>query len=146
MYRIIFSITMILISVSTVRGESMNEISAVKETSMNYMQAWYKGDAERIAGSLHTKLAKRSLKGLFGEPNLRHTTASDMIRYTKQGYGQSLWQENQKIEVIVLDIYKNIASVKITAPHYYEYLHLGKIDNKWVIVNALYESKSPMND
>ena len=96
--------------------------------------------------SLHKKLAKRSLKGMMGEDELRHTTASDMISYTKSGYGERLQQKDLNIEVIVLDYFKNIANVKVTTPHYYEYLHIAKIEGKWVILNALYEKNSPYQD
>jgi hypothetical protein len=47
------------------------------------------------------------------------------------------------IEVIVLDYFKDIASVKIVTPHYHEYLHLAKVEKKWVIVNTLYEKNRP---
>lgn len=66
-------------------------------------------------------------------------TASDLISYTKKGSGRKLWKEDQKIEVIVLDLYENIASVKVMGPHYYEYLHLAKIENRWVILNVLWD-------
>jgi Putative lumazine-binding len=93
--------------------------------------------------SLHKNLAKRSLtSGNSDRKDLRLTSASDMISYTKSGYGKSLWTKDMNIEVIVLDYYKNIASVKVITKHYYEYLHLAKADKKWVIVNAIYEKNS----
>jgi hypothetical protein len=119
-------------------ADDPDEIAAIKQTALDYMQAWYRGDAQRMKACLHKKLAKRSLVGVFGEPGLRHTTAADMTRYTNNGYGTHLYRKGQKIDVVVLDHYKNIASVRVTSPHYYEYLHLAKIDGKWVILNALY--------
>jgi len=146
MYRVVFPIIFLLI-VSTVQAGSPIEISAIKKTAMNYMEAWYQGDAKKMKESLHSNLAKRSLREASqGKNELRLTTASDMVSYTESGYGKNLWRENYNIEVIVLDYYKNIASVKVIAPHYHEYLHLVKTDDKWVIVNALYEKKSPISD
>ena len=146
MYRVVFLIILFFV-VSTVHAGSPDEISAIKKTAMNYMEAWYQGDAERMKGSLHSNLAKRSLREAHGsKKELRLTTASDMVSYTESGYGKNLWRENYNIEVIVLDFYKNIASVKVIAPHYLEYLHLVKIDEKWIIVNALYEKKFPISD
>jgi hypothetical protein len=69
-----------------------------------------------------------------------------MVGYTGGGYGANLWHDNLNIEVIVLDYYKNIASVKVTTPHYYEYLHLIKLKKEWVIINALYEPNSLKSD
>jgi len=146
MHNVIVAIMMLLIWVPTVQADSENDISAIKKTATTYMNSWYQGDARGMKASLHKKLAKRSLKGMMGENELRHTTASDMVSYTKSGYGERLWQNDLNIDVIVLDYFKNIASVKVTTPHYYEYLHIAKIEGKWVILNALYEKNSPPQD
>lgn len=147
MYRVFLSIILVMTYAATVCGEGTDEIPLIKKTALNYMEAWYQGNATTMKACLHKKLSKRSfLLSSTGRKDLRHTTASDMISYTKGGYGKSLFRKDQKIEVIVLDYYKNIASVKVITPHYYEYLHLGKMDDKWLILNALYENKSPKDD
>ena len=69
-----------------------------------------------------------------------------MIAYTQHGYGTGLWRKDMRIEVIVMDYYEGIASVKVVTPHYYEYLHLAKLDKQWVIVNTLYEKNQPNAD
>lgn len=142
MQLVILPVSLSLMGIATVHADEPAEIAAIKKIALDYMQSWYRGDAQTMKASVHKKLAKRSLVGVFGEPGLRHTTASDMIRYTDSGYGASLYRRGQKIDVMVLDYFKNIASVKVTSPHYYEYLHLVKIDGKWVILNALYENNS----
>ena len=142
MQLVILPVLLSLLGGATVHAVEPAEIAAIKKTALDYMQSWYQGDAQTMKACVHKKLAKRSLIGVFGEPGLRHTTASDMIRYTDIGYGTSLYRKGQKIDVRVLDYYKNIASVKVTSLHYYEYLHLAKIDGKWVILNALYEKNS----
>lgn len=131
-------------------GDSYDEVSAIKETAMNYMKSWYQGDADRMKGSLHDQLAKRSLQepsdNKNGKIGLRSTRAADMVLYTEMGYGKRLWKEGFTIDVMVLDHHQKIATVKVIAPHYLEYLHLVKIDHKWLIVNALYEKKRPKSD
>ena len=128
---------------SPAMADDTTELSAIKKAALDYMEAWYQGDADRMKGSLHKKLAKRSLKGLYGESELRHVTRRDMVAFTSQGYGRGLWRKEYNIEVVVLDRYSDIASVKVVAPHYLEYLHLGKVASRWVIINTLYEKKAP---
>ena len=53
-----------------------------------------------------------------------------MVWYTRSGIGENFWYDDLKTEVVVLDYYEDIASVKIVTPHYYEYLHLIKIEGK----------------
>jgi hypothetical protein len=147
MCRSILSIILFLVYGSVVQAKSVDDLSAIRETSMNYMESWYKGDEKRMEDSLHVELAKRCLReGPNGVKELRHTTAPDMVFYTESGYGKKLWQKKYTIEVIVLDFFQNIANVKIITPHYLEYLHLVKIDENWVIVNALYENTLPTSD
>lgn len=146
MRKLIVAIVTICIWVPIAQAGSDDELSAIKKTAMTYMASWYQGDARGMKASLHKKLAKRSLKGMMGENELRHTTASDMVSYTKSGYGARLWHDDLNIDVIVLDYFKDIASVKVTTPHYYEYLHIAKIEGQWVILNALYEKNSPRRD
>lgn len=141
MYRLIFSIILVIFFVSTVQAGNNDEISAIKKTAMDYMESWYQGDTKRMDGSLHPDLAKRSLKFKNGKLRLRHTKSRDMKYWTGVGYGKNLWCDTHNIEIFVLDHYKGISSVKVVTPDYWEYLHLLKIEGKWLIINALYEDK-----
>jgi len=44
-------------------------------------------------------------------------------------------------QVIILDIYNRIATVKLYSDNWVEYLHLIKLDGKWSIVNLLWQHK-----
>ncbi len=142
MCRIIPFILILFFCAPTLQAENY-DMAAIKATAYNYMDSWYQGDKKRMKTSLHKRLAKRSLRYLpSGKRDLRHTKRSDMVAYTGGGVGKALWRENLKIEVVVLDFYQNIASVKVVTPDYYEYLHLAKMadkQNKWIIINAIYE-------
>lgn len=138
------------VCVPTLQAESNDEIAAIKKTAFNYMDSWYQGDPNRMKMSLHKRLAKRSLRAFpSGKKDLRHTKRSEMVMYTGAGYGERLWREDLGIQVVVLDYYRNIASVKVITPDYYEYLHLAKMhakENKWVIINAIYETNLNLSD
>ncbi len=43
------------------------------------------------------------------------------------------------MDVQILDIYENVASVRVTAGEWIDYLHLGKVDDEWKIINVLWE-------
>lgn len=140
MKTLFLSVIPLMMVTSTVAGAGGNDIEAIKETARLYMEAWYGGDAELMKRAVHRHLSKRSLlDSHHGKDDIRLTTGADMVAYTRSGYGKSLWRKNLKIEVVVLDFHQNIASVKVITPHYYEYLHLVKLDGKWTIINALYE-------
>lgn len=144
MIKIVISAIVFLFCMTTVDAIGQDETAAITATALNYMEGWYLGDAKRMKASLHKKLAKRSLQEGYGnKKKLRLTSASDMVAYTRNGYGAGLWREGMQIEVILLDHFKDIATVKVVTPHYYEYLHLAKPGDGWVIVNALYGKNTP---
>jgi len=43
--------------------------------------------------------------------------------------------------VTILDRFENAASVKVIASDWIDYLHLAKVDGRWVIINVLWELK-----
>jgi hypothetical protein len=137
MNRFIPFVILALILIPATFAGSADEITLIKQTAKNYMESWYQGDGDKMKASLHKKLAKRSLK----DGELRQTKASSMVAWTREGWAKGLWRDGMNIGVEVLDFYKNIASVKVISYHYYEYLHLMKIKDRWVIINALYENR-----
>jgi hypothetical protein len=143
MIRTVIAALVFLFIMPAVDVYSQDESAGITKTALDYMEGWYQGDAKRMKASLHKKLAKRSLQpGHGNKRQLRLTSASDMITYTQQAYGQGLWREGMQIDVIILDRFKDIASVKVVTPHYHEYLHMARMGDAWVIVNALYEKNN----
>jgi len=142
MRKLIIISIMISILVSAANAGSPDEMSAIRETALNYMHAWYDGDAEKMKSSIHETLCKKHLRNTHdGKERLRHISASEMISYTAGGYGKRLCGGECDITVVILDYYQKMANVKVISPHYYEYLHLVKMNDKWVIVNTVYQKK-----
>jgi hypothetical protein len=48
---------------------------------------------------------------------------------------------NQQKDVTVLDVFGNAATAKVIANDWIDYLHLVKWNDRWVIVNVLWEMK-----
>ena len=114
--------------------------AAIKQAALGYIEGWYDGDAERMEGALHPDLTKR---GVQTHPKtdrtiLSYATASMMVEFTRAATGK-MPKEQQKNEIIILDVFKNTASVKAVSVNFVDYLHLAKCNGKWVIVNALWE-------
>ena len=50
-------------------------------------------------------------------------------------------QYRRDVEVRILDVADNVASVKVLSEPFVDYLHLARIDGRWWIVNVLYEDR-----
>jgi hypothetical protein len=122
---------------------SSTEIEAIKQTVMNYIEAWYQGDPERGAKSLHPELAKRIVRTLpeSGPDTLENMSATKLTERWGSGDGKTTLPENQKKEVTVLDVHGRMASVKLETAAWVDYMHLAKFNDQWVIVNILWELK-----
>jgi len=115
---------------------------AIQATALDYIEGWYDGDAVRMERALHPELAKRALLPTpDGKTRLEHMGASQLIAFTRAAYGKQTPKERQQKEVQILDVFGNAATVKVTAADWVDYLHLSRLEGKWVIVNVLWELK-----
>jgi ketosteroid isomerase-like protein len=105
----------------------------------DYFDGWFDGDADRMRRALHPDLVKRS-PGPDQESALDFITADQMIGWTADGAGRRVAAglTDRGIEVDVLDVSGDIASVRVRSEPYHEYLHLVRAGDGWKIANALW--------
>jgi hypothetical protein len=113
----------------------MEEEAQIESTVLDYFEGWFDGDATRMERALHPDLAKRSL----GEgDSVDHLTAAEMIEATAAGRGKKRDPGEREIEVRVVEVCEEIATVVVHSKVYREYLHLARTREGWKIVNALW--------
>jgi hypothetical protein len=116
--------------------------AAITATALDYIEGWYEGNAERMERALHPDLAKRIVRtNDQGQSQLQQMSAMSLVQGVKRGGGKNTPKEKQEKEVTILDLYRNAASVKVVASDWIDYLHVGKFNGRWVIVNVLWELK-----
>jgi hypothetical protein len=95
--------------------------------------------------ALHPDLAKRVVRThpKTGKSIVNSLSRSMMVEYTRSGGGTETPKEKQKSEVIILDISREIASVKTISGEYIDYLHIAKADGQWQLINVLWEPAEP---
>ena len=121
------------------RTEVDNDTELIVATVHDYFDGWFDGDASRMARALHRDLVKRS-PGEDQASTLSFITAAQMIAWTDEGAGVEVAKAlaDRTIEVDVLDINGDIASVLVRSEPYHEYLHLVRTREGWRIANALW--------
>jgi hypothetical protein len=118
------------------------DIQAITEICRDYTEGWFTANEERMRRSLHPQLVKRTIwhdlqKGTW-QPGNSHS-AEAMVGYTRDGGGSALTESEKAFEIVVLDVFRDIATVKVHSYPYMDYLHLVKINERWSILNCLYE-------
>ncbi|MBT8137081.1 MAG: nuclear transport factor 2 family protein [Gammaproteobacteria bacterium] len=115
---------------------------AIALTAFDYMQGWYTGNAAQMERSLHPDLAKRHIStDEHGRARVRHMGAMRLVQLTRSGVGTRTPKEKQAKEIIILDVHGDTASVKAIMHGWIDYLHMVRIDGRWLIVNVLWDLK-----
>ena len=119
------------------------DIESIKQKVLGYIEAWYKGEAGRGEPSLHPELAKRIVRTVpeTGHSKLEEMSALTLAERWRSGDGKDTPKEQQRKEITILDLHGNMASVKLEAKGWVDYMHLAKFNGEWVIVNILWELK-----
>lgn len=119
------------------------DAAAIRQTALDYIEGWYEGNAERMERALHPELAKRIVRTnpQNKQSRLDQMSAMSLVQGTRRGGGSNTPKERQQKDVTILDVYEGAASVKIVASEWIDYLHMGKFNGRWVIVNVLWELK-----
>jgi hypothetical protein len=124
-------------------AQASADSAAIRATALNYVEGWYEGNADRMARALHPELVKRIVvrDTTTGKTMVQGMGASVLVNSTRHGYGKETPKERQQKEVTILDIFGNAASAKAVMADWVDYMQLGKVDGRWVIVNVLWERK-----
>ena len=116
--------------------------AAIKQTTLDYIEGWYEGNAERMERALHPELAKRIVRtSPEGRSRLDQMSAMTLVQGTKRGGGKETPKAKQQKDITILDVFENAASVKVVASDWIDYLHIAKSNGRWLIVNVLWELK-----
>ncbi len=128
---------------ATVQAQSAADSAAIRSAALDYIEGWYAGDAARMERSLHPDLAKRIVErnAQSGRSVVEHMTAAELVQGTSRGGGRNTPPAQQRKDVRILDIFGNTASVRVDASRWVDYMHLGKVDGEWKIINVLWEMR-----
>jgi len=130
------------LSVPCGAAEKVDE-AGIRGAALDYLEGWYTGDAERMERALHPDLAKRIVrvdpKGKWDR--VENMSAMTLVQYTRQGYGKKVPVDERVAEIKILDVYDNAATVRAEARDWVDFLHIGKVNGEWKIINVLWVMK-----
>ena len=137
-----FFLGLLLAGAPSVRltAQTREDSTAVRAAARDYIMAWYDGDAALMEQVLHPDLAKRNVSSdAQGRSRFSHMGAMAMVRMTRTRNKQPT--DQRMLEVSVLDLQPGAASAKVVSWDFIDYVHLARVDGKWVIVNDLWTSR-----
>ena len=133
---------LILMFVGTGAGADTRDEDAIALAAFDYMEGWYTGNAARMERSLHPDLAKRSIAvDKHGRARIEHMGAMKLVQLTRAGVGTRTPEDQRAREIIILDVHGDTASVKAIMHGWIDYMHLARVDGRWLIVTVLWDLK-----
>ena len=142
MNKIYLCTTFLLLLVFSVSAQQDPEREAIKRTALNYAEGWYEGNADKMESALHPDLAKRIVRtNDKGQSGLGQMSAMSLVQGTRGGSGKQTAAAEQQKDVTILDMLGGAATVKLEMRDWVDYMHVGKFNGKWVIINVLWELK-----
>lgn len=133
----------LLIVMLLVPGSQVSDREAVRMAVLDYVEGIYQMQPERVERSVHPNLAKigfyrPSASSEFNAPS--PMTYDALIRIAKNFNKDGKLPANAPKEIVIYDVLERTATVKLTADWGVDYMHLGKFDGQWKIINVIWQS------
>jgi Putative lumazine-binding len=137
-----FTMFILLLPGAPAAAQSAADSAAIRTTALNYVEGWYEGNPERMRRALHPQLVKRIVYSDSGvRSRMEQMDAERLLKGTEAGYGKQTPKAQQQKDVVILDIYGNVASVRATMSGWIDYMQMARWNGEWRIVNVLWELK-----
>jgi len=114
----------------------------VRQAALDYVEALYEVDTSRVVRSVHPALTK------YGYYRTDGTYRGGAMTYEELKQLALRWNRDPRRvdpetavkEVVVFDVLDKTASAKVVAHWGVDYMHLAKVDGRWLIRNILWQS------
>ena len=137
----LIGVGLVLLS-NNIYGQTKQDSIEIKQVALDYIESQHKPNPLQMQGALHPRMVKRTFwkDKATNKEYLREATAESIVllaeSYNKNG---DKFPATPKKDVKFLDVSQKVASVKLTADDWIDYMHIVKLNGKWQIVNVLWE-------
>jgi hypothetical protein len=119
---------------------------AVRQAVLDYVEGIYNVQPERIERSVSPNLAKL---GFYRPPTEtayrpgRSMAFQQLVEIARTYNKEGKLRKDAPKDIQIYDVLDQTASAKLTAEWGIDYMHLAKMDGKWMIINVLWQSHPP---
>jgi len=127
----------------TAQQDANSDREAVRQAVLDYVEGIYNVQPERIERSVSPNLAKL---GFYRPPTEttyragRSMAFQQLVEIAKTYNKEGKLRKDAPKDIQIYDVLDQTASVKLTAEWGIDYMHLAKMDGKWMIINVLWQS------
>jgi len=114
-----------------------NEQAAITVVAQSYMDAYYTADAARMQKTLHPDFHKRTLHTVNAHAEISEDSVQSMVEGVRLGSGKEIPAAERVQKIEVLDVYRDVASVKVITGRWIDYMHLSKLNGEWRVLDVV---------
>ena len=134
----------LIFTATDARAQAAPDKEGVRKAALDYVEALYNVQPERIEKSVHPSLVKRGFYKRDAEsPYTESPMSYEQLLNLAKTWNKEGKRNTSVKEVAVLDVLDQTAVAKVTAAWGVDYLLLGKYDGVWKISQILWQSLPP---
>jgi hypothetical protein len=119
------------------------DIDGIVQAITDYMEPWYGAGHEKLAHAIHPTIVKRKFYTIprTGVFVLRQVNSQQLIELAKDTEIHPRREDGEwRCDIVVYDIFENIATAKSIGSTWTDYIHLAKLDGRWQIMHILFDN------
>jgi hypothetical protein len=144
---VFLGLVFLLLAVPVAAQQEANaDREAVRQAVLDYVEGIYNVQPERIERSVSPNLAKLGFYRPTTETTYRPPRSmafQQLVEIAKTYNKEGKLRKDAPKDIQIYDVLDQTATVKLTAEWGIDYMHLAKLDGKWMIINVLWQSHPP---
>jgi len=110
--------------------------AAIRATVTDYIEGYYLSDSVRMERSLHPRYLKHTISASDGQLNVIEKRGADMVREVRNKKEVTPASQRKK-EITIFAVDGDVASVKLVATAWTNYITLFKQNGEWKILSVV---------
>lgn len=127
---------MLLIAATTQPGRASDDRAAIRAAVTDYIEGYYLSDPVRMERSLHPQYLKHTISGSGGQLTVIKKIGMEMVREVRNKKEVTPASQRKK-EISIFAIDGDVASVKLVATAWTNYITLLKQNGEWMILSVV---------
>jgi hypothetical protein len=117
-------------------ARASDDKAAIRATVLDYIEGYYLSDPVRMERSLHPTYLKHTVSGSAGDPKVIEKRGVDMVQEARNKK-EVTPEADRKEDITILDVSGDVASVKLVATAWTNYMTLLKQNGAWKILSVV---------
>ncbi len=134
--RLFLILSLSFVTAVTAQPGRVSDETAIRATVTDYIDGYYLSDPARMERSLHSHYSKRTISESNGELTIVGKTGMEMVEEVRNKKEVTPVSERRK-EISILAVDGDVASVKLIATAWTNYMVLLKQNGEWKILSVV---------